>query len=147
MFRPFSFEKTKAQEPSDRNWRVFDEASKSIVRTDLVLSNPSGASVVTRGTFTLYGPIVFYSLSLSVPNGDGWLVSSYITMPFSPLIENGVFLAPHYGFMFIGELEATIGYAYFSDPANPLRLNLAAGYTNSTGATTTPTIQGWYYRN
>lgn len=147
MLRPFSFLNTDPSTDEGRNWRTLDEATKTIVRTDLVLSNPVGSAVVTRGTFTLYGPIVFYTIDLSVPNGDGWLVSSYITMPYSPLINNGAFLAPHIALMFVNTLEATIGYAYMSDPANPLRLNLAAGYTNATGSTTTPSIQGWYYRN
>lgn len=147
MLRPFSFQNTLPTTPEGQNWRTFDEATKTLVKTDLVLTNPSGSTTVTRGTFTLYGPIVFYTIDLSVPNGDGWLVSSYITMPYSALVNNGVLLAPHIALMYNATLEATIGYAYMSDAANPTRLNLAAGYTNATGATTTPSIQGWYFRN
>jgi hypothetical protein len=147
MLKPFSFEKLGTETPVERNFRVFDEASKTIVRTDLVFTNPLTEVTVTRGIFTLYGPIVFYNIMLSVPNGDGWTVTGYIDLPYSALIDNSVFLAPHNGVVFNNTQEALMGTAYLSSTANPNRLNFSFGYTNATGATATPTIQGWYFRN
>jgi len=147
MFQPFSFILTDPSTPEGRNWRTFDESSKSLVATNLVFSNPVGLTTCPKGVFTLYGPIVFYSIQISVPNGDGWTVSSYIDLPFSALIHNGVFVAPHIGSCFFNANEAYQTYAYLSSTANPNRLNLAGGYTNATGVTQTPTITGWYFRD
>jgi hypothetical protein len=68
-------------------------------------------------------------------------------MPFEPLFQNSVFLAPHAGQVFNNLSKAFIGFAYFATAANNRRLSFGAGYTNSSGATETITVQGWYYRN
>lgn len=147
MLKPFAFNSTAADSPEGRNWRVFDEASKTIVRTDLVFVNPISAVAVTRGVFTLYGPIVFYSITLSVPNTDGWTTTGYIDLPYSAVNDGTSFTAPHIGTCFNNPVEGIMGSCYISGVANPNRLNFSFGYTNSSGVTTTPTITGWYYRN
>jgi hypothetical protein len=149
MLRPFSFINTEPTSVEGRNWRTFDEASKTLVKTDLVVTNASGSVTCPNAYFTLYGPIVFYDLSLAVANGDGWTVSTYITMPYEPLFNATAsrFAAGHVGSAFIDTAKAFLSFAYFSDVANIRRLSFGSGYTNSTGATSYPSVQGWYYRN
>lgn len=146
MITPFSFLNTDATTPEGKNWRTFDQASKTLTKTDLVFSNPVGATSVVRGVFTQYGPIIFYSIVISVPNGDGWTVTAYIDLPFSADVQNSQFTAPHIGSIFTAVPEAFIGFAYISGVANPNRLNLSAGYTNASGSTEYATITGWFYR-
>lgn len=146
MLRPFSLLNTDPQTPEGRNWRTFDEASKTIVKSDLTFSNPVGGTSVSTGTFTLYGPIVFYVIDIEVPNGDGWTTTAYIDLPYSQLSANSTFPAPHIGMIFNNAAESFKGWAYISGVANTNRLNLAVGYTNTSGATEHLQIQGWYYR-
>jgi len=147
MLKPFAFNSTSPDTPDGRNWRIFDEASKTLVKNDLVFTNPSGDVTVTRGVFTLYGPIVFYSITLSVANTAGWTTTAYIDLPYAAANDGTVFVAPHIGTCFINTAEAWVSYCYLSTIANPNRLNFSSGYTNSSGSTSTPTITGWYYRN
>ena len=146
--RPFSFLNTGAEEPEGRNWRTFDEASKTIVRTDLVFTNGVATPTIDSGTFTLYGPIVFYSLKVTLNNGDGWNnTTTYINMPFPEVrTSGGAFLASSAG----AAVDQATGIYWdttiFRTAANPTRLQFGNGYVNATGANQTFFLSGWYYR-
>lgn len=142
----FSFLNPSDEELQAKNWRQFDAGSKTIVRNDLVFVTATGTPVIDYGYFTLYGPIVFYTLKVTLNNNDGWTTSSYIQMPYAPLQLTN-FQAPHSGHVFVSLSGAAITTAVFADVANPTRLAFAGAYTNTTGADQGVSIQGWYFRN
>ena len=148
MLRSWTVENTQAIEPTDRNWRIFDTNSKTIVRTDLVFTSPTSDPVIDAGYFTLYGPLVFYVLKVTLDTNDGWTSNSYINMPYPVLNDNGVILANHTGLATMsGGTGLSLDICSFKTPANPTRLGFASNYTNPTGANLELSIQGWYYRN
>lgn len=142
---PFSFLPTETELPEQRNWRTFDEKSKLIVRTDLVFTNGTDITI-PAAYFQLYGPIVFYNIRCHVPDTKSWTTTAYIDLPYNAANDRVAFQAGHPGLIIINGAEAFIGWAYISGFANPNRLNLAAGYTNSSGAAIDVNIQGWYFR-
>lgn len=147
MLQPFAFEPTPRQESEQRNWKVLDEASKTFVRNDLVMSSPVSDPVISAGYFTLYGPIVFYNIQVTLDTNDGWTGStSYITMPFSQLTHNGANLAQHTG-QAVGAYGTVLRSVVWFSNAAPTRLFFTTSYTNGTGATEEVFISGWYYRN
>jgi hypothetical protein len=148
MLRPFSFENTDTSSPETRNWRILDEATKTIVRTDLTFLSPVGTPTVTAGYFVLYGPLVFFTLTCDVPDGSGWNVSTSIALPYSILVTNTPSIPVYANFeVFVGTSNVFINYAGIPFPAFPNRLYFAAAYTNTSGVAEAVTIQGWYFRN
>lgn len=146
MLRPFSFLNTGSVTASDKNWRTFDQASKTLVRSDLSITNPVVTPVVDYGYFTLYGPIVFYTIHITLNNGDGWGTTSYIDVPYTPLLLTN-FQAPHLGQAFVGITGTVRSTVVFKTTATPQRLGFVTAYTNATGADELISVQGWYYRN
>lgn len=144
--KPFSFLNTEPTTPEGKNWRTFDEASKTIVKTNLTIVNPVSTPAVETGYFTMYGPIIFYTISIVLNNGDGWGTNSYISVPFVPL-QSTNFLAPHLGQGFVGITGTVRSTVVFKDTSNPSRLGFVTAYTNATGSDERISIQGWYYRN
>lgn len=147
MLRPFAFLNTDPQTPLGKNWRVFDEASKTSVRSDLTVVNPVSDPVVNFGYFTLYGPIVFYVIKMTLDSNDGWTTSSYIKLPQEELVANATRQANHLGQAYVANTGAAITETVMIDPTNPSRLGFAGNYTNTTGADLVVFLQGWYFRN
>ena len=144
---PFAFNPTTPATPEGRNWRVFDDASKTIVKTDLTMTTAVSDPVVVGGYFTLYGPIVFYNVRVTLDTNDGWGAgTSYITMPFSALNYNGLNLAQSAMFA-MGASGTIVRSVVYLANANPNRLYFTTAYTNGTGADEEVFISGWYFRN
>lgn len=131
--------------PEARNWHLFTENSKTIVRTDLSIQSPVGTPTINAAYFTLYGPLVFYTMDLTLNNNDGWTTSSFVYMPFTPTSDAGAAIRIYKtGQVLVSNTGAIITSTYF------LTLNwmfFAGAYTNTTGADQLVTIQGWYHRN
>lgn len=146
-FRPLSFEKTGADTPLDRNWRILDEASKSRVFIPTI-----AAATVTptpgQGIWVLYGPVTFFSIPIVLNNGDGWTTSTTLTIPYSEaqnLVNTGL---GYYNFqVFNAANGAVITTAYMSTTAGISVLKFTGAYTNTSGSDQTIGIQGWYFRN
>jgi hypothetical protein len=145
--KPFSFLNPEGADPNAKNWRSFDEASKTIVKTNMAITSGTATPTVDAGYFTLYGPIVFYTIKITLNNNDGWTTSSYIQMPFHPLLASSTFQAAHHGEVFIGLTGVVLSSAIFTTTANPDRLGFGTAYTNTSGSDQLVYIQGWYFRN
>lgn len=144
---PFSF--LRPDDPKDsngKNWQTFDEATKTIVKTDLSVTNPTATPVVNSGTFTLYGPIVFYDIMVTLNNNDGWTTSSYINIPYPALVSGGTMPACHLGHAFIYNTGIIQANTFIASGSNPNRLTFSANYTNVSGGDQIIYLQGWYYR-
>lgn len=144
--RPFSFQNTGDATPNDSNWRVFDESSKTTVRTNLTFIAPVATPTIDAAYFVQYGPLLYYSFVVTLNNNDGWTAGTNIQLPFPTIPDaTGVLpLIPHTGQVVLKSNGAIISSVYcllynF--------LHFAGAYTNTSGADQIVCIQGWYFRN
>lgn len=144
---PFSFENTGVIHPTDRNWRSLDTNTKTIVFTP-TLSNPVGTVSVKPSFFVLYGPLVFYSITMVVAASGGWNANSTLTIPFSILQPvGGVPLATSTAPVVIGPSGTLLCWASISTGVFPSVLNLNTAHTNPSAVLTeTVNINGFYVR-
>lgn len=146
MLRPFSFEKTDMSDQGNRNWRIFDENSKTITygSGELSIALPTGTPTITQAFFTLYGPLVFFMMEIDLDIGDGWVLgTSTIAMPFGAVYTGASkFAAVVPQFQIYTDLGVAITTAY-------MRIGNTLGFsgTYTSGVAQNVYIQGWYYRN
>lgn len=146
--RPFSFINNREDSTNaDRNWRTFDESSKLIVRNNLTMTSATSDPVIDYGYFTLYGPICFYNMKITLDTNDGWTTSSYISMPYAEFRAAGARQAGHLGQAFNGAAGTVRSQTYCSSATNGERLYFNTAYTNGTGAEEVIFVQGWFLRN
>lgn len=150
MLRPFSFEKTGTEDQGQRNWRVFDENSKTITygSGELSITSPVGTPTISQAFFTLYGPLVFVGMHLILDNGDGWTAgTSTILMPFGA-VYTGVSKTPAVVPLLTAHNNSGVLRSYcYIGLGNTL--SFATNYTSAVVAPQTEKvyIQGWYFRN
>lgn len=142
MLRSLLFESTETETPDGRNWRIFSENSKTLVKTNLTLTNPVNDTIVDKGIFVLYGPMVFFDIMLSLVSGDGWDGTSYIKMPFFNLNVAGTLQFEGLFNVFDPADGTLITQAYMATEEN---LMFAGSHTASGDQQVR--IQGWYFRN
>lgn len=143
----FALLNTESKTPGDKNWRTFDQSSSTITRSDLVITDPApvGTPTVPVGYFTLYGPIVFFSLRILLNNNDGWSIDASIELPYDILNTTtsktgdvgGIATVFRSGGNPDSYATITIGNT----------LGFTAAYTNTSGVDQKVYVQGWYYRN
>jgi len=144
--RKFSLLNTSPDTDEGRNWRTFNEASNTITRTDLVISDPApvGSPTVEVGYFTLYGPIVFYQMRVLLNNNDGWSVDATIVLPYDCLNTTTSKTGDVGGLATCYRSQTFLTYLTINT-ANVL--NFVTAYTNTSGVDQKAMIQGWYFRN
>lgn len=144
----FRFQNTETTTPGDRNWRLFDDNSKTIVYTP-TLSNPVGTVTVKPSFFVLYGPIVFFSITMIVAASGGWNANSTLTLPFNLLQPvGGVPRATSTAPVVIGPSGTLLAWAEVATGVAPSVLNLNTAHTNPSAVLTeTVNINGWYIRD
>jgi len=146
MLRKFSFLNSPSNTEADRNWRVFNENSSTLVRTDLVITDPApvGTPTFQVGYFTLYGPIVFYQMRILLNNNDGWSADATIAMPYEVLntTTSKTGDVGHLGTVYTGQTFRS--YVFMNIGGT---LDFGTAYTNTSGVDQKAMIQGWYFRN
>lgn len=148
MPSPFAFNSTDPSTPEGRNWRVLDESTKFKVRSDLVFTGGTGTPTVDMGYFTMYGPLIFYIIKVTLNNNEGWAaVTSYIQVPFSEFIVGTTTQqCTHTGEAYVGGSGAAITRTILLT-ADTTKLSFLGTYTNTTGADQVVFLQGWYIRD
>lgn len=144
--KPWSIENPDQATAEGRNWRIFGENSKTIIRNDLAFVSATSDPVINFGYFTLYGPLVFYNIKCTLDSNDGWTTSSYIILPFQEFSLAGTRQVTHQGVAYVGSTGASITQLVFGSTTNYDRLAFAGAYTNASGADQEVFLQGWYIR-
>lgn len=150
MLRPFSFEKTDTSDQGNRNWRIFDENSKTIVygNRELLFTSPTGDPDISQAFFTLYGPIVYFMMEIVLYDGEGWVAgTTTINMPFGSVytgISKTTAMVPLFQ---VYDTTATILSQAYIRLGNTLNFNTTYTAVLAPLITKKVYIQGWYYRN
>lgn len=151
--------RAKATENQDQNWQTLIDNFKTL-SLDLVLLSPVGtASIHTgKGTFTILGPLVYFTFLINVPNGSGWQGISSVPMPFveafTPTSTSiGTYGLGAYAFPVSHATLGTVpAHAFLDTPpivGVPFRTSLKFNtpYTNTSGFTQVFGVSGLYYRS
>lgn len=143
--KKFNFMNTPANDPADQNWRTFDEASKTIVRNDLVFASGAvNSPTIQAAYFVLYGPLVFYQMRILMNNNDGWGAGAIVELPY-PILYTTSSKTGDVGHLGTASVAGIFqSYVYINLGGS---LTFQTAYTNVSGSDKKVFVQGWYLRN
>lgn len=147
MLRPFALLNTEPKTPEGRNWRTFDENSKTITygSGELTITSPVNSPLVEEAFFTLYGPLVFFMMRIDLAVNDGWSAGSKIVLPFGAVYTGASktpAMRPLFQVYSSGGVPITTAYINLGSD-----MVFVGAYTNLGVLSENVFVQGWYYRN